>query len=170
MWKFDINSKKRGARRNAQQDIIVPLCLIIWAFIPILSGYSDSAGWMKLPEIEVLRTAGVVLFLLSVFLLTFGPISLGRYYSEFVTVLDDHRLVTKGLYAVIRHPQYLGAILWGFSIALVFQSMVGLILAALCFILFLWRIFAEERLLSEAFGREWDEYAKKVKRLVPFVF
>jgi protein-S-isoprenylcysteine O-methyltransferase Ste14 len=55
---------------------------------------------------------------------------------------------------------------WG----LAFRSGVGVILAVLTLPVVLARIDAEERLLSETFGAEYDAYRARTWRLIPYVY
>ena len=55
---------------------------------------------------------------------------------------------------------------WG----LAFRSGVGVMIAVLSLGVLLARIRAEERLLSESFGGEYDAYRARTWRLVPYIF
>lgn len=82
----------------------------------------------------------------------------------------DHKLVTDGVYAWVRHPSYVGFAYW----ALGTQLMLGNKLALLGFAGILWlffsrRIRAEEGALVEFFGQEYKEYRKKVGTGLPFI-
>ena len=55
---------------------------------------------------------------------------------------------------------------WG----LAFRSGVGVIIAVMMLVVLLARISAEERLLSETFGPEYDAYRSRTWRLVPYVY
>lgn len=87
-----------------------------------------------------------------------------------VKLQEDHRLVTTGLYRVVRHPRYFGIILFFAGISLVFKSIPAIILVAALIVVLLWRAFAEEELMKEAFGREWDDYVSRTRKLIPFIF
>jgi protein-S-isoprenylcysteine O-methyltransferase Ste14 len=54
--------------------------------------------------------------------------------------------------------------------ALAFRSGLSLALAAGVAAVLLWRIRDEERLLRAEFGAQWDAYAARTWRVVPFVF
>ena len=79
---------------------------------------------------------------------------LGHRFSGLVAIQPDHRLVTTGLYGVIRHPSYLGLLINSLGWALAFRSGVGLLLTALIIPPLLARIRSEEALLHATFGDE----------------
>jgi protein-S-isoprenylcysteine O-methyltransferase Ste14 len=95
---------------------------------------------------------------------------LGKRFSGLVAIQEGHRLVTGGLYGVIRHPSYLGLLLGSAGLALVFRSLPALAIAALMLIPLVGRIAAEERLLAETFGEEYEAYRARTWRLVPGVW
>ena len=95
---------------------------------------------------------------------------LGRRFSGLVAIQPEHRLVSSGLYGVIRHPSYLGLFVLSLGWGLAFRSGVGVILAVLTLPVLLARIDAEERLLSETFGAEYDAYRARTWRLIPYVY
>ena len=111
----------------------------------------------------LLYTVGGVLRLAPVFVL-------GRRFSGLVAIQPEHRLVTSGLYGIIRHPSYLGLFVLMLGWGLAFRSGVGVIIAVLMLIVVLARIQAEERLLSESFGAEYDAYRARTWRLIPYVY
>jgi protein-S-isoprenylcysteine O-methyltransferase Ste14 len=95
---------------------------------------------------------------------------LGRQFSVQVTLQKDHRLVTGGPYQVLRHPRYLGIILFNVGIALIFHSWLALLLVAALALVLLWRIHDEEAFMQQAFGTQWEAYARQSWRLVPFIY
>jgi protein-S-isoprenylcysteine O-methyltransferase Ste14 len=70
----------------------------------------------------------------------------------------------------VRHPRYLGIILFPAGIGLVFRSWIAIAHAVLSALVLTWRIRDEESLLSAEFGREWESCAERSRRLVPFVY
>ncbi len=78
--------------------------------------------------------------------------TLGEYFSAYVTLQPNHRLVRHGIYASIRHPLYLSLLLAPTGMALVFASPLALPILALAAIFVLDRIRKEEHLFAAHFG------------------
>ena len=98
-----------------------------------------------------------------------GAIGLGRGLTPFPKPSPDMRLVQNGIYAVIRHPLYTSVMAAALGWALVWQSWPAL-LAGLALIPFLvLKSRREERWLREQFP-EYPEYAKRVRRFIPWVY
>ncbi len=127
--------------------------------IDFLTFGGEAARWLGV----LLYTAGGVVRLAPVFVL-------GRRFSGLVAIQPGHRLVTTGLYGIIRHPSYLGLFVLTLGWGLAFRSGVGVIIAVLMLIVVLARIKAEERLLRETFGPEYDAYRARTWRLLPYVY
>lgn len=117
--------------------------------------------------------------LLGVHRATFAPFALkieaavfvlGRRFSGLVAIQPGHTLVTTGIYARIRHPSYLGAVVLMLGWALVFLSGVGVLLTALILVPLIGRINAEERFLQSQFGADYDSWRARSWRMVPFLY
>jgi protein-S-isoprenylcysteine O-methyltransferase Ste14 len=95
---------------------------------------------------------------------------LGRRFSGLVAIQPGHTLQTQGIYAVIRHPSYLGLLVNALGWAMVFRSGLGVLLVAVTLVPLLARIRSEERLLASEFGAEYDRYRAHTARLVPGIY
>lgn len=119
---------------------------------------------------EAVRWAGVILYAVGGALRLYPVFVLGNRFSGLVAIQSGHTLVTTGVYSVIRHPSYLGlvAIMLGWGLA--FRSWVGIALALLMVPVLLVRIKAEEALLHEHFGTEYEAYRARTSRLIPGIY
>jgi len=97
---------------------------------------------------------GVILFALGHILMAWAQATLGDRFSIEVTIQQNHALVTKGLYRLVRHPRYLGMLMFTLGLVLVFRSGLGLVLVVAETLVLLWRIHDEEELLRQEFAAE----------------
>ena len=139
---------------------------LLGAYLP---AYTDRIDFLTFGG-EGIRWLGVILYTVGGVLRIAPVFVLGRRFSGLVAIQPEHRLVTGGLYGFIRHPSYLGLFLLSLGWAFAFRSGVGVILAVLTLIVVLARIKAEERLLSETFGAEYDAYRTRTWRLLPYIY
>ena len=97
--------------------------------------------------------------------------TLGEFFTRTLRIREKHRVVSEGIYRRIRHPGYLGTILFfaGSGIATANAITTLLMLAALI-PTFVRRIAVEERMLTEQLGEEYRAYREKTWQLIPFVF
>jgi protein-S-isoprenylcysteine O-methyltransferase Ste14 len=93
---------------------------------------------------------------------------LGKQWTYEARVIKGHELITSGPYAVVRNPIYLGMFGLMVSTGLVFTTWWSLVIAVVLFLVGnKIRIRAEERLLRETFGSQFDDYARRVPAFFP---
>lgn len=115
----------------------------------------------------IIRNAGwVILWISAIFgwlpIFTFqkwGGVPKGKGYTH-TTVLVD-----RGVYGIVRHPQYLAGILMGVGLSLIVQHWVVGVLGAVVAITSYADTFEEERVLREKFGAEYEAYRGRVPRV-----
>jgi protein-S-isoprenylcysteine O-methyltransferase Ste14 len=134
-----------------------------------LPAYTDRHDILAIGG-EGVRWLGVVLFAIGGALRIWPVFVLGRRFSGLVAIQPGHRLVTGGIYGVIRHPSYLGLFVNALGWGLAFRSVLGVVIAVLMLFVVLARIESEERLLSETFGAEYDVYRARTWRLIPYLY
>lgn len=94
----------------------------------------------------------------------------GLLNSSRLQIVEGHRLVTDGVYAYIRHPLYLGEISRNLGFTLILSSLYGFALVLVGGLFLPFRIEIEERMLLEEFGREYEEYRRRTKKLIPYIY
>jgi len=85
-------------------------------------------------------------------------------------VAETHRtetIVTTGVYSVVRHPQYLGGLLAHAGISFLLSAGYSLLLTPLMVVLIYLISRKEEEELIREFGKEYEDYQKKVPMLIP---
>lgn len=99
-----------------------------------------------------------------------GMITAGRSFTHCIRTSrkPDHKLVTSGIYRYIRHPGYLGWLIWSVST----QVLLVNPLSTLIFAYVSWRFFAEripyeEHLLRQLFGDKYALYAASTPTWIP---
>jgi protein-S-isoprenylcysteine O-methyltransferase Ste14 len=82
-----------------------------------------------------------------------------------------NKVIDAGIYGLVRHPIYLGNILWSFGIVLILRGKYALIYVPVFIILSMILTLAEEKGLREDFGETYTAYKEKTKwRLFPYLF
>jgi protein-S-isoprenylcysteine O-methyltransferase Ste14 len=94
--------------------------------------------------------------------------TLGKQWTYQARVIKGHELVTQGPYAVVRNPIYLGMFGAILATGLAFSRWWNFLAAVIVFLIGnRIRIRAEEKLLRETFGEQFDDYARRVPAFVP---
>ncbi len=98
-----------------------------------------------------------------------GALVLGKSLSPFPKPPPQAQLVRRSIYSIIRHPIYTGLIALSFGWACLWGSGRGVVLALIQAVLLDNKARREELWLREKFS-EYDEYAVKVRRLIPWLY
>jgi protein-S-isoprenylcysteine O-methyltransferase Ste14 len=166
---FGDSNLNRGVREDLADRWVLFAFWLVGLLAAYLPAYADRKGYWTI-DVEAIRWFGVFLFAAGGALRIWPVFVLGRRFSGLVAIQPGHRLVTSGIYGIIRHPSYLGLLFESLGWAIAFRSGIGLLLAALTIPLFLVRIRAEESLLRSEFGGDYDVYRARTWRLIPGVY
>src|SRR6516162_5914768 len=158
-----------GVREDRSNRWVIAALTALSVLDAYLPAYTDRIDFFTFGG-EAVRWIGFLLYSIGGVLRLAPVFVLGRRFSGLVAIQPEHHLVTGGLYGVIRHPSYLGLIIAVLGWGLAFRSGMGVIIAVLMLVVLLARIDAEERLLSETFGREYEAYRARTWRLVPYLY
>ncbi|HYW70253.1 MAG TPA: isoprenylcysteine carboxylmethyltransferase family protein [Pyrinomonadaceae bacterium] len=96
--------------------------------------------------------------------------ALGEQWSLAARVVEGHKLVTRGPYSIVRNPIYTGMLGMLLATGLAVSHWMGIIMATVMFAIGTFiRVRSEEKLLREMFGREFDDYARRVPAVIPLL-
>ncbi len=160
--------RRRGATR-VKRDRGSGALIIFTVFVSIILALSlGYAGVGPLPD--WVFYPGIFLMLVGVLVRQWAIAVLGRFFSLTVRVAEDHRVVVKGPYRLVRHPSYTGVLITFIGLALAVQSSGALlVLLAVFSVSYGYRMRVEERVLQSELGQDYAEYMKRTKRLIPFL-
>jgi protein-S-isoprenylcysteine O-methyltransferase Ste14 len=112
-------------------------------------------------------TLGLLVYFISTVLRRKAIKTLGEYFELNVAFAQDHKLFTSGIYSIMRHPYYCGALLEVIALPIAFNALEGLFFCLLVNVpLWIYRITIEERALVDFFGDQYLQYC----RVVPLIF
>lgn len=127
-------------------------------------------GWS--PEFPLwIKMVGTLLFILA-FIILFNALKENTFAAPVVKLQKERgqRVISTGLYGIVRHPMYSGGTLLFIGGPLLLGSVFGLAIGLLLIILIAVRSVGEEEMLRQELDG-YNEYMKEVKwRLIPFVF
>jgi protein-S-isoprenylcysteine O-methyltransferase Ste14 len=135
------------------------ITLLDWIFLK-----SQSFSTTSLILGAVISLGGIIIRVLS-------RLALGKYYTPRLSILSDHKLITTGIYGIIRHPGYLGFLMIAAGMCLIFGSGWGIAVMAIGFFpAILFRIRREEGMLKGFFGGAYETYVARTYKLIPYLF
>jgi len=160
--------RRRGATRVSRDRGSGPL-IIFTVFVSIILAFSFGySGIGVLPDWAFYL--GIFLMFLGILVRQLAIAVLGRFFSLTVRVAEDHRVVEKGPYRLVRHPSYTGILITFIGLALAVQSWGALLVLLGIFSLsFGYRMKVEEKALLSELGQDYASYMKRTKRLIPYL-
>ena len=155
----------RIEKEKSQQGIQLYI-FITYIAVFILSSLDHRFLWSDVPFLVVM--AGDVLVALG-YLIIFIVLKENPFAATTIEVTSDHKVISTGPYAIIRHPMYSGAIVMLFGTPLALGSWWGLLMFIPITFIIAWRLLDEEKFLSQSLPG-YKEYCQKVRyRLVPWL-
>ena len=162
-----LEKRLNNKEKEATQRGVVALSGLMFPIGFILSALDFRFGWSSVPL--WLTVAAAVLFLIGYGMYA-EVMRENAYLSRTVEVQEGQKVISTGLYGIVRHPMYFATLLMFLPMPLILQSFWGLIPFALYPVIIVIRILNEEKVLES--GLEgYAEYKTKVKyRLIPFIW
>lgn len=96
-----------------------------------------------------------------------GRLTLKGNWANHIKIYSDHRLITTGIYRVVRHPLYASIILMLFGGCFVYRNWLCMLLTALIFVPFMYYRAKQEEALLETVFSEYDKYKEKTGMFFP---
>jgi protein-S-isoprenylcysteine O-methyltransferase Ste14 len=137
---------------------------LVWVATPVLAFADYRLQLVPLVMGTMCLGAGLWLFARS-------HADLGASWSITLEIREKHQLVTQGVYRTLRHPMYSALLLYSLGQALVVPNWIaGPSYGVAMVLLFAFRLGPEERMMLEAFGKDYEAYRRRTKRLVPGIW
>lgn len=161
--------EKMSERRVTGQEIFILVLLLFGGFVmPIIYA---TTNWLDFANYTLPTWAGwlgVLILAGGLFIFWRAHADLGLNWSPSLEIREKHELITRGIYGVIRHPMYASQWLIAIAQPLLLQNWIAGFLNLLAFIPFYFlRVRAEEQLMVETFGDQYQAYMQKVGGVLP---
>jgi protein-S-isoprenylcysteine O-methyltransferase Ste14 len=133
---------------------------------PILNNYHIG----QIDDLQIEKWVGFAMMLMGFAIRTWAMLVLGKFYTRTLRTKSDQPIVEQGPYRVIRHPGYLGSLLFwiGAGLATANWIVAGGITITLVFA-YRSRIQAEETMLLATFGQAYKDYSQRTWKLIPYI-
>jgi protein-S-isoprenylcysteine O-methyltransferase Ste14 len=147
-----------------------------WLYSLITVGYalSFSIGATKIGRIYYWNTffaIGMALFIIGFVIRIHSIQTLNQYFTYSVANVENHKIIETGLYKFIRHPGYLGQLIFFFGISTSISNWLSVLVMMIPVTLgYLYRTNVEERFMLEHLGEDYLNYQKRTKRIIPLIY
>ena len=171
MWVLS-RDRRRFSGRTADRGSFFGFVICIWSALGIaFTAFGRHPEW----RIAILQPGvfgvGVVMAWTGMAFRLWSVLTLGALFRTSVVVQDGHQLVTAGPYRWLRHPAYTGSIITMTGLGLAFGNWVSLA-AMVLFpgLAIAFRVYVEERALTEQFGAAYEDFRKSRSAVLPMVW
>jgi protein-S-isoprenylcysteine O-methyltransferase Ste14 len=166
--------KEAEAKRDprALLGIVLQMCgyFLVWFHPP---------GTQFLPRVAAL--SGVFGIVFAVFTISLAAASgwllesavrtLGKQWAVAARLVEGHELITVGPYAYVRNPIYTAMLGMLIATGLAMEHWIATVSAVVVFAIgMVIRVRSEEKLLRAAFGEKFEDYARRVPAVLPWIF
>lgn len=153
--------------KEKEQKLIIKIGNILFLSGFLIPGFDYRYNWSEVNQTTVLIFGALALIGYIIVIITFMANS---YASRVVEVVDGQKIITTGIYSIIRHPMYLGVLIMYLSTPFVLGSLWSLIPFSLIIPILILRILNEEKVLKSELPGYIEYCSRTRKRLIPYLW
>jgi protein-S-isoprenylcysteine O-methyltransferase Ste14 len=155
------------AEKEPTQKLIMLFACIGFIALLVVPALDVRHGWSMVPVWVVI--VGAILVAVG-FYVTFLVYKENSFSAATIQIAPDHRVVSTGPYARVRHPTYAGGLIYCIGTPLALGSYWGLLAFAAFAPVLVWRLLDEEKFLARNLPG-YTDYQRRVRwRLIPGIF
>jgi protein-S-isoprenylcysteine O-methyltransferase Ste14 len=159
-------------RTKARQPLLQRLFYLVLTAVAVVlinaSARRINMDRAVLPHTLVTGIVADLLALVGLSIAIWSRVTLGGNWSGRVTLKENHELIQRGPYRLVRHPIYSGLLLMVLGTAILAGRVGAFIALVVCFCGFWVKLRQEERLLAQHLSG-YSDYMRRTKALVPFI-
>lgn len=171
-WLAAFASKRSVQRQSGGSRLLQSAIALVGVWLIFNLDKVITSGWLAarvVPRTADWVVVGAALTLVGILFAVWARLTLGSNWSGRVTIKENHELILRGPYALVRHPIYTGFLLGLLGTAIAYglaRCFVGVAIVGFAFWL---KSQTEEQFMMQQFGAQYMEYRQRVRALVPFV-
>jgi protein-S-isoprenylcysteine O-methyltransferase Ste14 len=171
VWMLAALFAKRTVYRESAARRLRYILPILLGWFLIFRGYRLGTPFNNdlLPETDAILAAAAILCVCGLGLCLWARAVLGRNWSGTVTLKENHELIVRGPYRLVRHPIYTALMAMLIATWMEQSHIAGMIGLLLTFISFWIKLGQEEEVMQQQFPKQYPAYQLRTKRIVPFI-
>jgi protein-S-isoprenylcysteine O-methyltransferase len=165
-----IFTKRTVYRESRAQRLGYTIPIVIGCYL-VFRGYRlpYPLSVRFVPAVEPLLILATALCICGLAFCFWARAVLGRNWSGTVTLKENHELIVRGPYQLVRHPIYTGLLSMVLGTAIQ-QGHIGGVMGFILVFVSLWiKSGHEENVMRSQFPDQYPAYQERVKRLIPFM-
>jgi protein-S-isoprenylcysteine O-methyltransferase Ste14 len=173
VWVLAGMLSKRTVQKQTDTSRLVHVGLVFVGFALTFNFFRwFDGGWLAtriIPPKDVYVLGGTIMTLAGMMFCIWARLVLGSNWSGRVTIKENHELVRRGPYRIVRHPIYTGILLGLLGTAIVYGATRCFIGIPACGFAFWLKSQTEEQFMVQHFGEQYAEYRQEVRALIPYI-
>ena len=168
-WLVSARGNKRTATRTGPlwRFTVLAAIVVVWLVSRQFKEYFEQP---LLPPSPAWVYIGLVLTACGLGFTIWARRALGKNWSAMPSIKQDHELIERGPYRLVRHPIYTGVLLAIFGSCLAGGRVGEFCVFGMAAILLIVKLKTEEALLARQFPEAYLQYRRRVKALIPFLY
>jgi protein-S-isoprenylcysteine O-methyltransferase Ste14 len=172
---FEVFMNLRQSRKNNATTMNDKGSLwLLYGLITLGYALSFSIGATKIGRVyhwDTFFAIGMVLVVIGFIIRIYSILTLNQYFTYSVAKVENHKIISTGLYKFIRHPGYLGQFIIFMGISISISNWLSILLMMIPVTLgYLYRIKVEEKFMTDQFGEDYKHYQDRTKRIIPLLY
>lgn len=135
--------------------------VIIYILIP------ELIFWAHIPFPPIVRWAGSIIALLTIPLVAWIHVTLGRHFAPDLVLQEKHVIVTSGPYSRVRHPMYTVLLTFSMGMAMISANLLLIGFSIMLVVPFQFLTRQEEQMLLDGLGEDYKLYMERTGRFFP---
>lgn len=167
---FDSREARDKSATDRNSVYLILILGLLNQIVPVIEwGYFGTGA--NGTESAITCPIGLAMMLGELALRIWSIRTLGKFFTAPVQIVEGHRVIKHGPFAIVRHPSYLGAFVAIIGGAVFLNAPVGTVTASvLMAIAYKKRLASEETTLLKEFGDDYLEYSRSTAKIIPFVW
>lgn len=162
--------RRKNAQKKDKGTALILFASIFLAFFIMNILLKTGVGLLP-KEYHWVTYIGFAIIIVGMIFRWYSINVLGKYFTGVVMIQQDHKIIKKGPYKILRHPSYTGGIIYlvgvGVSANDWLTTLVFLITSGISYS---YRIKIEEKALLEHFGNDYSNYQKETWKMIPYIY
>ena len=165
-----IFTKRTVYRESRAQRLRYTIPILIGCYLLFRGyylGYPFNVG--IIPHTKPILIAAAILCICGLAFCFWARAVLGGNWSGTVTLKENHELIVRGPYRLVRHPIYTGLLIMVIATVMQQGHIAGMLGLILVFVSFWIKLDEEEELMRKQFPDQYATYQQQVRRIIPFI-
>ncbi|MDD6210779.1 MAG: isoprenylcysteine carboxylmethyltransferase family protein [Bacteroidales bacterium] len=163
LWRRGIQTNRLLKGKKPLKTYRIELLLAICTFVMPFMQYGSVAFGHPAP-LPALRITGLLFSVTGVICFLCAVVTMKDSWRAGIDQTQETKMITVGIYRIIRNPAFLGFDLFYIGTMCMFPSPLSVAMSALTVILIHLQILEEEKFLPTVFGMPYIAYKKKTRR------